>query len=72
MEQGWDPEMKKFLRKILNTIAYGLLWMMTGLTAGFYFGLAYHSNLFYTTAFYIFFSLSLFLLLRYYYRSWRK
>lgn len=72
MEQGWDPEVKKFLRKVLNTIAYGLLWMMASLTAGLYFGLAYHPDIFYTATFYLLFFVSLFLLIRYYYRIWRR
>ena len=71
MEQGWDPEVKKFFRKILNTIGTGLLWMMAVLTAGLYFGLAYHSNLLYITLFYIGFAVSLGLLLRYYYHLWK-
>ena len=71
MEQGWDPEVKKFFLKILNTIATGLLWMMAVLTAGLYFGLAYHSNLLYITLFYIGFAVSLGLLLRYYYHLWK-
>ncbi|HKZ66557.1 MAG TPA: hypothetical protein VJ111_09395 [Chitinophagaceae bacterium] len=72
MEQGWDPEVKKYLRKVLNTIAYGLLWLMSALTGGLYFQLAYHSNLFYAGLFYTLFLISLFLLIRYYYRSWKK
>jgi len=72
MEQGWDPEVKKYFRKILNTIGYGLLWLMAVLTAGFYFGLAYHPNIFYAGLFYTGFVISLFLLIRYYYRIWRK
>ena len=71
MEQGWDPDVKKFFRKILNTIATGLLWMMAVLTAGIYFGLAYHSNLVYVTLFYVGFAVSLGLLLRYYYYLWK-
>ena len=71
MEQGWDPEIKKFFRKILNTIAAGLAWMMAALTAGVYFGLAYHENLLYIILFYIGLVVSLALLLRYYYRMWK-
>jgi membrane protease YdiL (CAAX protease family) len=71
MEQGWDPEVVKFFRKILNTIATGLLWMMAVLTAGVYFGLAHHSNLLYVILFYLGLAVSLGLLLRYYYRMWK-
>ncbi len=72
MEQGWDPEVKNYFRKILNTIGVGLLWMMAALTAGLYLGLAHHSNKLYSAIFYILLIGSLFLLVRYYYRLWRK
>ena len=51
MEQGWGPDVKKYLRKVLNTIAYGLLWLMAALTAGLYFGLAYHPDTLYSVIF---------------------
>ena len=72
MEQGWDPEVKKYFQKILNTIGYGLLWLMAALTAGLYFGLAHHANTLYSAIFYIVLVVSLFLLVRYYYRIWKK
>lgn len=72
MEHGWDPEVKKYFQKILSTIGYGLLWLMTVLTAGLYFGLAYHPDILYSLIFYAGFVASLFLLIRYYYRTWRK
>ena len=71
MEQGWDPEIKRFFRKILNTIFSGLAWMMATLTAGVYFGLAYHEKLLYIILFYIGLAVSLALLLRYYYKMWK-
>ena len=72
MEQGWDPEVKKYFRKILNTIGVGLLWLMIALTAGLYLGLAHHSNKLYTAIFYTGFAITLFLLIRYYINIWRK
>lgn len=72
MEQGWGPDVKKYLRKVLNTIAYGLLWLMAALTAGLYFGLAYHSETLCSIIFYTVFVVSLCLLIRYYYRIWKK
>lgn len=71
MEQGWDPEVKKYFRKILNTIGYGLMWLMTMLTFGLYFGFAHHPVKLYTIVFYMCLGISLFLLLRYYYRIWK-
>jgi membrane protein DedA with SNARE-associated domain len=72
MEQGWDPEVKKYFQKILNTIGYGLLWLMAALTAGLYLGLAYHHDTLYSVIFYTIFVISLCLLIRYYYRLWKK
>jgi len=40
MEQGWDPDVKRYFRKILNTISVGLFWLMSAAAAGLYFGLA--------------------------------
>ncbi len=72
MEQGWDPEVTKYFRKILNTIAFGILWLMAALTAGLYFGLAFHPYILYAVLFYTGLSISLVLLIRYYYRIWKK
>ena len=44
MEQGWDPEVKKYFVKILNSISIGLLWLMAMVTAGLYFQLGYRTN----------------------------
>ncbi len=74
MEQGWDPEVKKYFKKILYSICFGLFWLMSFVAIGLYAGLAYpkeHSLiaviLFYTIMFTLFC-----LLMRYYYRAWRK
>lgn len=72
MEQGWDPDVKRFFIKILNTISIGLLWMMAAATAGLYFGLAIIedrirlSNI----IFYAVSVITLGLLIRYFYRQW--
>lgn len=74
MEQGWDPDVKKFLLKVLHSISWGLLWLMACTTAGIYYGLAYTNGkpLVYTVLFYAGMGASLFFLLRYYYHTWRK
>jgi len=74
MEQGWDPEVKKFFHKIISSFSFGLLWMMSTVTGGLYFGLAYRRDVpvISVILFYVFAVLSLILLLRYYYRLWRK
>jgi hypothetical protein len=74
MEQGWDPEVKKYFRKIISTFSFGLLWLMSAVTAGLYFGLAYRNDIpvIYNILFYTCFLSALILLIRYFYRLWRK
>ena len=74
MEQGWDPEVKRYFRKIISSISMGLLWMMSAVTAGLYFGLAYRQDIpvVCNVLFYFALSASLFLLLRYFYNLWKK
>jgi len=73
MESGWDPEVKKYFRKIINSIFLGMMWLMSGVTAGLYFGLAYRSDvsIFYNILYYVFLAGTLALLLRYLYRTWK-
>jgi len=74
MEQGWDPEVTKYFRKIISSFSFGLLWLMSNVTAGLYFGLAYRKDVpvIYVILFYVYLLASLLLLLRYYYRLWKK
>ena len=74
MEQGFDPEVKKYFRKIINSFSFGFLWIFGNVTAGLYFGLAYSEGkpLVYTVLFYVISVIALGLLLWYYYRTWRK
>lgn len=73
MSSGWDSDVKIFFVKILNSIAYGLMWMIACATAGLYFELAYTKGkpLIYTILFYVCAVGSLVLLIRYLYRKWR-
>lgn len=74
MERGWDPEVKKYLKKILQTISFGLLWLMTGVTAGIYLELGDTSSkpVIGTILFYASMAISLLLLIRYLYNTWKK
>jgi len=74
MEGGWDPEIRKYFLKILNSISMGLLWLMAMVTAGLYFELAYAGGkpIIYTVLFYVFLAGTLILLIRYYYRVWKS
>ncbi|HUR67344.1 MAG TPA: hypothetical protein VMZ03_13420 [Chitinophagaceae bacterium] len=73
-ERGWDPDVKKFLLKVLNSISLGLLWLMACATAGLYYGLAYSAGkpLIYTILFYAGMLISLLLLIRYFYNTWKN
>lgn len=74
MEQGWDPEVKRYFQKIINSFSFGLLWLMSCVTAGLYFGLAYRRDIpfVFVILFYVYLLASLYLLLRYYHRIWKK
>jgi predicted membrane channel-forming protein YqfA (hemolysin III family) len=74
MEQGWDPKVTGMFKKILNSISFGLIWMIACATAGLYFKLAYvdgkpdAGNI----IFYVLMATTLFLLLRYLYKTWKN
>lgn len=72
-EQGWDPEVFKYFLKILSTISYGLLWLMSTVTAGVYFELGWTGvrPLYAVILFYVIAVAAFILLLRYYYRLWK-
>jgi hypothetical protein len=74
MESGWDPEIKKYFKKVLNSISIGLIWLMAMVTAGLYFGLAYADGkpVIYTIIFYILAAGTFAALLFYYYKTWKK
>lgn len=71
MEQGWDPEVKKFFLRIINTVSWGLLWLMACATAGLYFQLGYGRGI-YTVIFYVLMAASFLLLLRFFYNTWKN
>ena len=74
MEQGFDPEVKKYFRKIINSFSWSFLWMFANVIAGLYYGLGYRGDrpFVYTIVFYIVSVFTLVLLLRYLYRIWSK
>ncbi|TMI82840.1 MAG: hypothetical protein E6H10_08905 [Bacteroidetes bacterium] len=74
MPQGMEPEAKKYLLKVLNSLSFGLLWLALNVLGGLYWGYAIieeklsMSNI----LFFAWFVLSLIALLYCYYRIWRK
>lgn len=71
---GMDPEVKLFFRKIINSFGVGLLWLLVMGTAGLYFKLALikYTWHWYNFVFYVLFSLTLVLLIFFFYKLWRK
>ena len=72
MPQGMEPEVRKYLFKVLNSLCYGLLWMALNVLGGLYWGyatingkLSVGNILFFT-----WFILSLTALLYSFYRIW--
>ncbi len=75
MEQGWDPQIKTFFKKILNSISYGLMWIIGCAVAGIWFRLGYTGGVrpvLPVVFFYIIAFISLFILLRYLAKTWKS
>ena len=74
MESGWDPEVKKYFRKILMSISFGLMWMIASAIAGIYYQLGYFTGkpIINTILFYAAMLITLLLLLRYLYNTWKN
>lgn len=74
MEQNWDPGVKKFFVKILNSISLTICWMMAAVLAGIYYdlGTANGKPVIYTIIFYVATLLTLLLLIRYLYKTWKS
>lgn len=75
MEQpSWDPDVKKLFVRILNAMSMGLLWLLTAITAGLYFKLAYPGDhlFIFTVLYWVLFVATLLLLIRYLIRIWRQ
>jgi len=74
MSTGIEPEIKEFLRRILQTVSMGMLFLLTHMTFGLYLNWGFYDehisigNIIY----YIFLLASFGGLLYYYYRLWRK
>jgi len=67
MEQGWDPQISRFFVRIINALAWTLVWMIASATAGFYFGLAFPEQfpLWVCLIYYVSVAAALFMLVRY-------
>jgi len=74
MSEGFEPEVKKYLRKILYSIFWGLIWMSVNVLGGLYweYGIVDGKLSLANILFFVFFFLSLAVLLYYYYRTWKE
>jgi len=74
MPQGMEPEAKKYLFKVLNSLCFGLLWLTLNVFGGLYWGYAIIEDRLsiFNILFFTWFVLSLVALLYYYYRLWKK
>lgn len=74
MPQGMEPEAKKYLLKVLNSLCFGLMWLTLNVLGGLYWGYAIIEEKisFYNILFFTWFALSLAALLYCYYRIWKK
>lgn len=70
--QGWDPDVRIYFRKILNSFVALATWMLFVAIAGLFFKLAYLKDgvHWYTIVFYAAALLSFLLLMLYFYRVW--
>jgi len=69
-----EPEIKEFLIRVAKTVFMGLLWMAVNSTIGIMFDLAFiHERIsIFNIIFYIWFLITLALLLWYYVHLWKK
>lgn len=68
-----EPEVQEFLKRIMQTISMGLLWMLINMTAGIYFGLAFFDDTptWKNYIYYVCFIITLVLLLVYFRNKWK-
>lgn len=69
-----EPEVKKYLYKVLNSLCFGLLWLTLNVLGGLYWGYGVVEGRlsFYNVLFFIWLILSLGALLYYFYRIWKR
>ena len=71
---GMDPEVKRFFQKIMTSFGVCFFWLMLMAALGLYLRLGYFFNGldWYNGIFYFVFLVSLFFVLRFLFKVWRK
>ncbi len=74
MKESNTPGLKAFFIKILNSIVWVLIWIMSGVTGGIYFKLGFTNGkpVMYTILFYTVMVVTLFFLISYLYKNWKN
>lgn len=72
--QGMDPAVRMYFKKIIKSFIAGLTWMIIMVIIGIYFKAAVVQNgiRWYNILFYLFFLFSLLWLIRFFYRCWKS
>ena len=73
MTSGMEPEVKRYLKKVLYSFMVGFAWLFVNAMLGIYFELAFNDMpVIVNILFYSWLVFSLYLLLRYYYKVWKN
>ncbi|GAB4093269.1 hypothetical protein [Flaviaesturariibacter terrae] len=73
-DRDFDPEARRYLKKVLNTIFVGIFWLLFVVLFGLYlgWGIPFGGRVDgFNIAFYCLFALSLAALIRFFWRTWR-
>ena len=70
---GMEPDVQDFLVRILNSLSVAMVWLLVNMTIGIYFGLAFFEDKpsLWNYIFYVWFLISLGLLLLYFRKKWK-
>jgi hypothetical protein len=70
---GMEPEIREFLIRIMQTVSMGLVWLLVNMSIGIYFGFGFFedSPSLWNYIFYVWFIISLILLIRYFRHKWK-
>ena len=72
-DMGFDPNVRKYFKNIMNSFSVGLLWLLAVALSGLYYRLAFIDGhvAWYNIVFYALFLTTFVLLIRFYYKMWK-
>jgi membrane protein YdbS with pleckstrin-like domain len=73
-QRNWDPDIKKFFIRIVNSFAIGMMWLIAVVFAGLYYQLGFfsHHPLWHVVVFYVVLVITLLFVIRHLVRLWRS